>query len=113
METGRQRLERARAEVERQIAALAAELADVMAAARSANADDEHDPEGATIGFERAQVAALLAGAQRRLAEFDDALLRFDVDTYGVCESCGLPISAERLAVLPSVRTCLACARRR
>ena len=30
----------------------------IVAASRDSNADDEHDPEGATIGFERAQLAA-------------------------------------------------------
>jgi DnaK suppressor protein len=29
--------------------------------------DDEHDPEGATVAFERAQVGALLAGAKKHL----------------------------------------------
>jgi DnaK suppressor protein len=33
--------------------------------------DDEHDPEGATIGFERAQVTALLTAARVQLAEID------------------------------------------
>jgi hypothetical protein len=35
----------------------------------------------------------------RRSAEVDDALGRVDAATYGVCERCGRPIAAERLAV--------------
>jgi hypothetical protein len=39
------------------------------------NADDEHDPEGATIAFERSQVDALAGLAQHQLAEVEAALL--------------------------------------
>jgi RNA polymerase-binding transcription factor DksA len=109
----REVLQRARDDVEAQIVALTRDLRGVIDASRSSNADDEHDPEGATIAFERAQVAALLAGAQQRLADLDDALERFDGGTYGVCEVCGRSIAAERLAVRPSARTCVACASRR
>src|SRR3954454_1108423 len=54
----------------------------------AANADDEHDPEGSTIAFERAQVAALLAQAEGHLKESTDALRRLDAGTYGHCEFC-------------------------
>ncbi len=82
-----------------------------MAASRSSNADDEHDPEGATIAFERQQVAALLESARRRLADVDAALARRETGDYGRCESCGRPIAAERLAARPAARTCIDCAR--
>ncbi|MEV4412044.1 TraR/DksA C4-type zinc finger protein [Catellatospora sp. NPDC049609] len=109
----RETLRRARADTERQIAALTGDLAAVIDASRASNADDEHDPEGATIGFERAQVSALLDSARRRLADLDDALRRCEEGTYGACERCGRPIPAERLDLLPSTRTCVACAARR
>ncbi|MEH0844497.1 TraR/DksA C4-type zinc finger protein [Micromonospora sp. CPCC 205711] len=109
-ESSRAALRRARAETELLIASLTRDLNGVIDASLSSNADDEHDPEGATIAFERAQVAALLAGARRRLADLDDALSRLDAGTYGRCERCGLPIPAERLAVRPSARTCVHCA---
>ncbi len=94
-----------------QIAALTQEFDGVVAASRSSNADDEHDPEGATIAFERQQVAALLAAARRRLADAEAALARRDEGSYGTCETCGGPIGAERLAARPAARTCIACAR--
>jgi DnaK suppressor protein len=102
-------LARARVNVESQIVALTRDLHGVIDAVRSANADDEHDPEGATIAFERAQVAALLSAAYRRLADLDDAMGRFAAGTYGTCERCGRPIPAERLVVRPSARTCVTC----
>ncbi|MGY1681818.1 TraR/DksA family transcriptional regulator [Geodermatophilus sp. SYSU D01176] len=100
-----------RAAVLAQIAALTGEFDAVVAASRSSNADDEHDPEGATIAFERQQVAALLEQARRRLADVDAAVTALEAGTYGRCESCGKPIAPERLAARPAARTCIACAR--
>ena len=99
---------RARAEAE--AATLAGDLAALFTASRDSNADDEHDPEGATIGFERAQLTALLAAARERIAEVDDALRRVDAGMYGTCEGCGQPIPGERLAARPFARLCMACA---
>jgi RNA polymerase-binding protein DksA len=94
-----------------QIGALAREFDGVVAASQSSNADDEHDPEGATIAFERQQVVALLDQARRRLADVDAALARQEAGDYGSCESCGRPIAPERLAARPAARTCIDCAR--
>ena len=94
-----------------QIQALTREFDGVVAASRASNADDEHDPEGATIAFERQQVVALLEQAQRRLADVDAALARRDTGEYGRCETCGRPIGAERLEARPAARTCIDCAR--
>jgi RNA polymerase-binding protein DksA len=94
-----------------QIEALTREFDGVVAASRASNADDEHDPEGATIAFERQQVVALLDQARRRLADVEAAMVRRDAGHYGTCESCGRPIAAERLAARPAARTCIDCAR--
>ena len=82
----------------------------MVAASRASNADDEHDPEGATIAFERQQVAALLEQARRRLADVEAAVRAVEAGIYGVCETCGRPIGAERLAARPTARTCIDCA---
>jgi DnaK suppressor protein len=94
-----------------QIEALTREFEGMVAAAESVNIDDEHDPEGATIAFERQQIAALLEQARRRLADVEDALARREAGDYGRCETCGRPIGAERLAARPAARTCIDCAR--
>jgi DnaK suppressor protein len=106
----RDELLRLRVSAEAEAATLARDLEALFTASRDSNADDEHDPEGATIGFERAQLTALLAAARERVTEIDDALRRVDAGTYGVCESCGRPIAGERLAVRPFARRCIACA---
>lgn len=94
-----------------QIQTLTQEFDEVVAASKASNADDEHDPEGATIAFERQQVAALLEQARRRLADVDAALARRDAGNYGRCQTCGRRIGAERLAARPAARTCIDCAR--
>ncbi|CCG04216.1 TraR/DksA family transcriptional regulator [Blastococcus saxobsidens] len=100
-----------RAAVLAQIEALTREFDEVVAASKASNADDEHDPEGATIAFERQQVAALLQQARRRLADVDAAVTAVEAGTYGRCERCGRPIAAERLEARPTARTCISCAR--
>ena len=104
-------LEAERAAARAQVDALTREFDGVVAASASSNADDEHDPEGATIAFERQQVAALLAAARQRLADVEEAVARRAEGGYGTCQTCGRPIGAERLAARPSARTCIDCAR--
>jgi DnaK suppressor protein len=94
-----------------QIDTLTREFDGVVEASRTSNADDEHDPEGATIAFERQQVVALLDQARRRLADVESALARREAGGYGICETCGRPIAPERLAARPAARTCIDCAR--
>jgi len=107
----RARLERDRAELTTRLRTLQHSFDEMVAASRDSNADDEHDPEGATIAFERQQVVALLDAARQRLADVEAALARRDAGGYGVCETCGRPIGAERLAARPAARTCIDCAR--
>jgi RNA polymerase-binding transcription factor DksA len=91
------------------VAALRRELGDVIASASSTTGDDEHDPEGATIGFERAQAQALLDQAVAGVAELDAALDRQRAGTYGLCIDCGQPIGDERLAARPAALRCIRC----
>ncbi len=102
-----------RAAVAGRLVDLRREFDGIVAAAEHANADDEHDPEGATIAFERQHLASLVERAMQRLAEIDEALGRLDGGVYGTCERCGLPIPAQRLAARPSAATCVSCARAR
>jgi RNA polymerase-binding transcription factor DksA len=92
------------------VAALEREFAGLAEAASAAGTDDEHDPEGATLAFERQHAAALLEAAREQVAAVDDALRRLAEGRYGVCERCGQPIGAERLAARPSAVTCVRCA---
>ena len=110
MEGARELLEAERQQALRRLASLTGDFNEVVAASRDANADDEHDPEGATIAFERSQVAALVLQVQGQLAEVEAALERLAAGAYGVCEQCGQPIAPARLEARPAARTCIACA---
>jgi RNA polymerase-binding transcription factor DksA len=93
-----------------QVTALQAAFDEIVESSELVATDDEHDPEGHTIAFERQQVAALLRDARIRLAELDAAVRRIDGGTYGTCGRCGAPIGDERLTVLPGAELCFACA---
>lgn len=82
---------------------------DVVSASTDANADDEHDPEGSTIAFERQQLAALMDDAEEQLAQIQEARQRLENGLYGTCATCGQQIVAERLRARPTARHCVAC----
>jgi RNA polymerase-binding transcription factor DksA len=108
--SARERLEEERRRTERRLAMLRGDYHGFVEASRDTNADDEHDPEGATIAFEREQVGSLVRSAELHLEAVDAALGRVADGTYGVCAVCGRPIAPERLEVRPTARTCVACA---
>ena len=110
MTDARARLEAERRETVLRLAQLRADFGGIVEASRDSNADDEHDPEGATIAFERSQVDALAQQAERQLLEVDAALERLRLGSYGFCERCGRRIPDERLEVRPVARTCVGCA---
>ena len=94
----------------RQVESLQRSVACIVEAAQLTSTDDEHDPEGATIAYERAQATALLRQA---IADLDAlaavrASLLSDRDVS--CADCGRPIGLERLAALPTARRCIGCA---
>lgn len=94
------------------IDALSQRLSAVIEATADEAADDEHDPEGSTLAVERGQLVAQVERSRARLVEIDAALERVGHGRYGQCETCGSPIGAERLEVLPAARQCVACAMR-
>lgn len=93
----------------RLLASLNRDFDGIVEASADSNADDEHDPEGATIAFERSQVSTMVEQVRGRLVEIDAALARVDVGTYGVCERCGAVIPDGRLEARPVARLCVPC----
>jgi DnaK suppressor protein len=114
-EFARSRLNTDRDQVLGRIAELEREFGAIVASASegSAGGDDEHDPEGATIAFERQHVAALIASARIHLTAIDAAMGKVASGTYEICDICGGPIGAERLAARPASLTCVRCAGQR
>lgn len=99
-----------RAATRERLAGLERERAAIIESAGSAGNDDEHDPEGHTIAFERQHVAALISQAREHLGQIDAAMRRLADGSYGICEGCGQRISAARLAARPITTLCIQCA---
>jgi YD repeat-containing protein len=94
----------------RQIASLEAVVAAIVEGSELTSTDDEHDPEGATIAYERAQAGALL-----RQAHADrDALVvtrrQLEQGQQVICSICGHDIDVQRVAALPTTTRCIQCA---
>jgi DnaK suppressor protein len=102
-----------RATTETRIVSLERDWTGIVESSAMTSTDDEHDPEGATIAFERAQIETLIEQARAHLEEVDDALERVRTGDYGICEGCGQPIAAGRLEARPYSTTCISCASRR
>jgi RNA polymerase-binding protein DksA len=68
---------------------------------------DNHLGDTATAMYDRELDEGLEEGARDTLVEIEAALQRIEDGTYGVCEVCGKPIGAERLAAIPWTRLCI------
>jgi DnaK suppressor protein len=101
-----------RTRLSRQIDDLQRRFDDIVAGAELTSTDDEHDPEGATIAYERAQVWSLLLQTRADLHAVDDALAGLELGELPRCSVCQGDIATERLLALPGVQTCIECARR-
>ena len=92
------------------IAALRADVTSIIDAARDTATDDEHDPEGQTIAYERSQASSLLVAAISHLEGVRAAQSRLDEGDYGRCLGCGAAIHRERLLARPAATHCITCA---
>ena len=106
----RARLAAERQAVSGRLEALHGDFDAMVATSEGSNADDEHDPEGSTIAYERSQLSALMEQAERHLTEIADAEARLATGTYGCGAVCGRDIPEERLRARPVARTCVGCA---
>jgi RNA polymerase-binding transcription factor DksA len=83
-----------------------------VSARRDTATDDENDPEGPTLAFERSQSSAILDQSRQHVDEIDAALIRMGDGAYGLCTTCGQGIALGRLQVRPQAALCIACAER-
>lgn len=103
-------LHAARGDAVRRLAEFQEVVAGLADARTDADGDDEHDPEGSTVAWDRAAQAATVAAAREHLAEIDAALTRVRGGWAGTCAGCGAPIPAQRLVARPSADRCVRCA---
>lgn len=72
----------------------------------------QHAAETAAELFDREFDLMAQRTLERELAAVDDALVRLDAGTYGVCAECERPIEPERLEVRPQAIRRVECERR-
>jgi DnaK suppressor protein len=89
---------------------LAKEMGAFVAARQDAPTDDEHDPEGPTLAFERSQSQAMARQSAQHLTDIEAALLRLEDGTYGYCTRCSQHIGLGRLQARPQSPLCITCA---
>jgi DnaK suppressor protein len=92
------------------IARLIDDLDSFTDARKDGATDDEHDPEGPTLAFERSQSTAILEQTRQHFAQIETAMLRLDDGSFGVCATCGKDIPFARLEVRPYSTQCVNCA---
>jgi DnaK suppressor protein len=92
------------------ISSIEDEMGAFVDARRDTATDDEHDPEGPTLAFERSQASAILRQSLRHVTEIDAAIERMNEGTYGLCAVCHGPIKLGRLQVRPQAPLCISCA---
>lgn len=107
----RTRIHEERRRLQSLVDSLAVSFADLTEAADASPPDDEHDPEGHTIAFERSQLTGQRDGYVRAIAELEAAELRLHDARSAFCEVCGEPIPHERRLAVPSTTRCVACVR--
>ncbi|ANS75094.1 molecular chaperone DnaK [Paenibacillus yonginensis] len=68
--------------------------------------NDNHPADVATEMFERSKDLSLLEHAEMELTRVNEALLRMQEGSYGICETCGAAIDPERLKAIPETCYC-------
>jgi RNA polymerase-binding transcription factor len=94
----------------RQVESLENVVASIVEASELTSTDDEHDPEGATIAYERAQAIALLRQAREDLDALVVTRMQLESEQVVLCSACGRTIDLERVATLPTTSRCIRCA---
>jgi RNA polymerase-binding transcription factor DksA len=62
--------------------------------------------EQGTDAMEREKTFLFASRGSKFVNQLDDALLRIDAKSYGVCKACGLLVPKERLEAVPTAQTC-------
>jgi DnaK suppressor protein len=86
------------------------EIADLLRDSGEGAGDDQAD--AGTKTFEREHELSLANNSRDMLEQTERALSRIDAGTYGLCESCGLPIGKARLQAFPRATLDVACKQR-
>jgi DnaK suppressor protein len=77
---------------------------------------ERHEPGAVVEDAATDTMVAILSRLEGRekheLDEIEDALVRLEAGTFGLCERCGRAIALARLRALPATRYCFDCQRK-
>src|SRR6201984_1154458 len=68
-----------------------------------------HQADAGSDAYDRDFALSLLSQGQNAFYEFEEALKRIEIGTYGVCEMSGKPIPHARLEAIPFARFTVEC----
>jgi RNA polymerase-binding protein DksA len=71
---------------------------------------DPNTAEGGSLAFEMEKELSILENTRDILAKVEEALVRIEDGTYGLCDVCGEAIPVARLEALPYTKMCVTCA---
>ncbi len=74
---------------------------------------DDNFADSSQVTAERGEVETLVSQLREALADVELALSKIDANRYGLCDSCGSPISAARLEAIPTAKLCITCVAQR
>jgi DnaK suppressor protein len=75
----------------------------------SERSPDPNTAEGGSLAFEMEKELSLHQNAKNLLDQAEEALVRIDEGTYGICAECGNAIPVARLEALPHTKFCVTC----
>ncbi len=96
--------------LEGELAAADADLTDLLRYSGDGAGDDQADSGASAL--EREHELTLVNNTRDLLEQTKHALDRIAAGTFGVCESCGLPIGKARLQAFPRATLCVECKQR-
>ena len=102
-----------RASLEQERSDLRARLAEMGLLSGGDLAFDQNFADSSQVTAERGEVEALAGNLRESLNDVEDALVKLDDGTFGICEGCGQPISPDRLEAKPAAKLCMECASKR
>ena len=70
-----------------------------------------HMADIGTENYDREVNLGLMQNEATQLRDVEDAIVRIDNGSYGICETCEKKILKPRLKALPFVRNCISCQR--
>lgn len=68
---------------------------------------DENFADSGQVAAEQGEAHALASSLKDQLDAVEQALVKLDEGTYGLCERCQQPIPAARLEAVPASRFCI------